>query len=155
MVDVPVFPGFGDEMVIAVAVTVILGLVTVTVAVPEEVALKVSPPYVAVMVSVPGVKPSDVVAARTFKTAVAVLPDPSVTCLTVPMVTPPVVNVTGPVSVPAVVPEMVAVSVMGPPNARLVGLAVSAVVVAAVPDAATVTTTAALLDPVYVVSPEE
>jgi hypothetical protein len=44
IVEVPVFPGFGDEMVMAVAVTVMLGLVTVTVVVPEEVVLKLSPP---------------------------------------------------------------------------------------------------------------
>jgi hypothetical protein len=44
IVEVPVFPGFGDEMVMAVAVTVMLGLVTVTVVVPEEGALKLSPP---------------------------------------------------------------------------------------------------------------
>jgi hypothetical protein len=39
IVEVPLFPGDADEMVMAVAVTVMLGLVTVTVAVPEEVAL--------------------------------------------------------------------------------------------------------------------
>ena len=79
MVEVPVFPGEGDEMVTLVAATVILGLVTVTVTVPEEPALKLSPPYVAVMVSEPGVKPSDAVAAVTGRFAVAVLPGPSVT----------------------------------------------------------------------------
>ena len=79
MVEVPVFPGEGDEMVTSVAATVMLGLVTVTVVVPEEPALKLSPPYVAVMVSEPGVKPSDAVAAGTGRLAVAVLPDPSVT----------------------------------------------------------------------------
>jgi hypothetical protein len=36
MVEVPVFPGEGDEMVTLVAATVMLGLVTVTVTVPEE-----------------------------------------------------------------------------------------------------------------------
>ena len=51
-------------------------------------------------------------------------------------------------------PETVAVSVRLAPNANDVGLAVTIVVVAAVPDAATVTATAELLDPVYVVSPE-
>jgi hypothetical protein len=71
------------------------------------------------------------------------------------MVTPPVVNVTGPVSVPAVVPETVAVSVTLFPKGNVVGLAVTVVVVAAVPDATTVITTAELLDPVYVLSPEE
>ena len=79
IVEVPVFPGDGDEMVASVAATVMLGFVTVTVVVPEEPALKVSPPYVAVMVSEPGVKPSDAVAAATFRLAVAVLPGPSVT----------------------------------------------------------------------------
>jgi hypothetical protein len=44
MVEVPVCPGDGDEMVMFVAVTVIPGLVTATVVVPEEVALKLSPP---------------------------------------------------------------------------------------------------------------
>jgi hypothetical protein len=39
MVEVPLFPGDGDEMVTFVAITVILGLVTVTGAVPEEVPL--------------------------------------------------------------------------------------------------------------------
>ena len=77
--EVPVFPGEGDEIVTLVAATVMPGLVTVTGTVPEEPALKVSPPYVAVMVSVPGVKPSDAVAAVTGRLAVAVLPDPSVT----------------------------------------------------------------------------
>jgi hypothetical protein len=148
MVEVPLFPGDGDDIVILVAVTVIPGLDTVTCVVPEEVALKLSPPYVAVMVSVPAAKPSDAVAAETLKTPVAVLPDPSVTCLTVPMVTPPVVNVTGPVSVPAVAPVIVAVSVTADPNANVVGLAVTAVVVAAVPDATTVIATVELVDPV-------
>ena len=39
IVEVPVLPGDGDEMVIFVAETVMLGLVTVTVVVPVEVAL--------------------------------------------------------------------------------------------------------------------
>ena len=55
---------------------------------------------------------------------------------------------------PAVVPEIVAVSVTAAPNGNVVGLAVTAVVVAAVPDATTVITVAELLDPVYVLSPE-
>ena len=66
IVEVPLFPGDDDEMVMAVAVTEMLGLGTVTVVVPEEVALKLSPPYVAVMVSVPATKPSEVVAAPTL-----------------------------------------------------------------------------------------
>ena len=66
IVEVPLFPGDDDEMVTFVAVTVMLGLVTVTLVVPEEVALKLSPPYVAVMVSVPATKPSEVVAAATL-----------------------------------------------------------------------------------------
>src|SRR6202041_196536 len=65
MVEVPVFPGEGEEMVTLVAATVMPGLVTVTVVWPLDPALKVSPPYVAVMVSGPGVKPSDAVAAVT------------------------------------------------------------------------------------------
>jgi hypothetical protein len=44
MVEVPLFPGAGDEIVRFVAESVIPGLLTVTVVVPEEVALKVSPP---------------------------------------------------------------------------------------------------------------
>jgi hypothetical protein len=38
-VDVALLPGFGEEIVILVAVTVMPGLVTVIVVVPEEVAL--------------------------------------------------------------------------------------------------------------------
>ena len=99
------------------------------------------------MVSVPAAKPSDAV-AFTVRVAVAVLPVPSVTCLTVPMVTPPVVNVIGPVSVPAVVPVTVAVRVTLLPNGNDEGLAVTAVVVGCVPEAATVTVTLVLVDPV-------
>ena len=44
MVEVPLFPGDGDEIVMFVAETVMPGLVTVTVVVPEEAALEVSPP---------------------------------------------------------------------------------------------------------------
>jgi hypothetical protein len=106
------------------------------------------------MVSVPAAKPSDAVAAETGNDAVAVSPVPIVTCLTVPIVIPPVVNVNGPVSVPAVVPVMVADSVTGRPNAKVVGLAVTTVVVAAVPEDTTVTLTVALVDPVYVASPD-
>jgi hypothetical protein len=62
------------------------------------------------------------------------------------MVSPPVVNVIGPVSVPAVVPDTVAVRVTLFPNGNEVGLTVSAVVVAAVPEATTVTATLELLD---------
>jgi hypothetical protein len=71
------------------------------------------------------------------------------------MVTPPVVKTTGPVSGPAVVPEIVAVSVTAAPNANVVGLALTAVVVAAVPDDTTVIVSVLLVDPVYVVFPEE
>jgi hypothetical protein len=39
IVEVPLFPGFGEEMVTLVALRVILGLVTVTVVVPVELAL--------------------------------------------------------------------------------------------------------------------
>jgi hypothetical protein len=39
IVEVPVLPGDGDEMVMLVAATVIPGLVTATVVVPDEVAL--------------------------------------------------------------------------------------------------------------------
>ena len=39
MVEVPLFPGDGDEIVMFVAESVIPGLLTVTVVVPEEVAL--------------------------------------------------------------------------------------------------------------------
>ena len=70
--------------------------------------------------------------------AVAVSPDARVTCLTVPIVIPPVVNVTGPVRVPAVFPVTVAVSVRLAPIANDVGLATTAVVVACVPEATTV-----------------
>jgi hypothetical protein len=106
------------------------------------------------MVSVPAAKPSDV-AVVTVAVAVAVLPDPRVTCFTVAIVVPPVVKVTGPVSVPAVVPETVAVSVRLAPNGNVVGLAVTAVVVAATPDATTVIGRVLLVDPVYVEFPEE
>jgi hypothetical protein len=44
MVEVPLLFGLGDEMVTLVAVTVMLGLLTVTFVVPEEPALYVSPP---------------------------------------------------------------------------------------------------------------
>jgi hypothetical protein len=64
------------------------------------------------------------------------------------MVTVPVVNVTGPVSVPAVFPVTVAVRVRLAPIANDVGLATSAVVVASVPEETTVTETLELVDPV-------
>jgi hypothetical protein len=63
--------------------------------------------------------------------------------------------VTGPVSVPAVAPETVADSVKAAPNAKVVGLAVTTVVVAAVHDATTVIVSVLLVDPVYVASDEE
>jgi len=44
MVEVPLFPGEGDEIVMFVAVTVMPGLLTVTFVVPEEPVLKLSPP---------------------------------------------------------------------------------------------------------------
>jgi hypothetical protein len=44
MVEVALFPGDGEEMVMLVAEIPILGLVTVIFVVPEEAALKVSPP---------------------------------------------------------------------------------------------------------------
>src|SRR5271156_2971327 len=100
------------------------------------------------MVSVPAAKPSDAVAAATFKVAVAELPVPIVTCDTVPIVIPPVVNFNGPVSVPAVVPVMVADRVTAPPKAKVVGLAVTTVVVAAVPEDATVKAMVELVEPV-------
>ena len=84
----------------------------------------------------------------TVRVAVAVLPDPSVTCLTVPIVVPAVVNVTGPVSVPAVCPVTVAVRVRLAPIANDVGLATTAVVVACVPEDTTFTVTPALVDTV-------
>jgi hypothetical protein len=43
-VEVPEFPGDGDEIVMLVAETVMPGLVTVTVALPEEPAYAESPP---------------------------------------------------------------------------------------------------------------
>jgi hypothetical protein len=49
---------------------------------------------------------------------------------------------------------MVADSVTAPPNANVVGLAVTTVVVAAVPEDTTVTLTVALVEPVYVASPD-
>jgi hypothetical protein len=98
------------------------------------------------MVSVPGAKPSDAV-ALTVRLAVAVLPAPIVTCLTVPIVCPPVVNVTGPVSVPGVVAVTVADRVTLLPSATDVGLALTVVVVTAVPCAVTVTVTLELVDP--------
>ena len=98
------------------------------------------------MVSVPATKPSDAVAAETLRTAVAVSPVARVTCLIVPIVMPPVVKVTGPVSVPAVAPVTVAVKVTLLPKAKLVGLATPAVVVACVPCDTTVTVTLELVD---------
>ena len=98
------------------------------------------------IVSVPGAKPSDDV-AFTVRVAFAVLPDPGDTCLTVPMFTPPVVNVICPVSVPAVAPDTVAVRVTLLPNGNDEGFAVTAVVVAAVPEATTVTVVLELVDP--------
>jgi hypothetical protein len=88
------------------------------------------------MVSVPAVNPSDAVAV-TVRLAVAVLPDPSVTWLTLPMVTPPVVKVTGPVSVPGVVPLTVALNVTLLPKGKDVGDAETEVVVGWLPDATT------------------
>jgi hypothetical protein len=137
MVEVPLLPGAGEEIVIAVAESVMPGLLTVAVVVPIEVALMVSPPYVAVIVSVPATKPSDAV-ALTVSDAVAVLPGAIVTCWTVPIVFPPVVNVSGPVSVPAVpVPVTVAARVTLLPRGKVEGVMVTAVVVAAVPWATT------------------
>jgi hypothetical protein len=88
------------------------------------------------MVSVPATNPSEA-EAFTVSDAVAVLPDPMVTCWTVPIVFPPVVNVIGPVSVPAVVPLTVAANVTLLPKGKLVGVMVTVVVVAAVPCATT------------------
>jgi hypothetical protein len=65
-----------------------------------------------------------------------------------------VVNVIGPVSVPAVWPVTVADRVTLLPKAKDVGLALTAVVVGAVPCADTVTVTLELVDPIYVVFPE-
>jgi hypothetical protein len=59
-----------------------------------------------------------------------------------------VVKVTGPVSVPAVAPDTVAFRVMALPNATVVGLAVTVVVVIWVPDATMVSGRLAALDPV-------
>ena len=75
MVEVPVFPGDGDEIVTLVAASVMPGLVTVTLHHAERSwhFSQLSPPYVAVMASVPGVKLSDAVAAVTGRLAVAVL----------------------------------------------------------------------------------
>jgi hypothetical protein len=72
----------------------------------------------------------------------------------VPIVFPPVVNVIGPVSVPAVVPLTVAANVTLLPKGKLLGVMVTAVVVAAVPCATTVIVTLELVDPMYVVFPE-
>ena len=107
------------------------------------------------MVSVPAAKPRDAV-ALTVRVAVAVLPAPIVTCLTVPIVVPPVVNVIGPVSVPAPagVPLTVAANVTLLPKGKLAGVMVTVVVVAAVPCATTVIVTLELVDPMYVVFPE-
>jgi hypothetical protein len=44
IVEVPLFPGDGDEIVMAVAAIVMFGLVTVTVVVPEEPEYDESPP---------------------------------------------------------------------------------------------------------------
>ena len=44
IVEVPLLPGFGDEMVMLVAAIVMFGLVTVTVVVPEEPEYDESPP---------------------------------------------------------------------------------------------------------------
>ena len=52
-----------------VAVTVIPGLVTVTVVLPEEVAYDESPPYEATIVLLPTAKPSAVVAELTVSVA--------------------------------------------------------------------------------------
>src|SRR3984885_15556050 len=101
------------------------------------------------MISAPGVKPRAAV-ALTVRVAVAVLPEPIVTCATLPMVELPVVNVTGPVSVPGVVPVTVADSVMLLPKAKDVGFALTVVVVTAEPCATTVTVRLELVDPVYV-----
>jgi hypothetical protein len=105
------------------------------------------------MISEPGVKPSDAV-ALTVRVAVAVLPAPILTCWTLPIVELPVVNVIGPVSVPAVDPVTVADRVTLLPNGNDVGFALTAVVVAAVPCATTVIVTLELVDPMYVVFPE-
>jgi hypothetical protein len=101
------------------------------------------------MISEPGVKPSDAV-ELTVRVAVAVLLAPIVTCLTVPIVVTgvPVVNVTGPVSVPAVRPVTVADKVTLLPKAKDVGLALTVVVVEPVPCATTVIVTLELVEPV-------
>ena len=105
------------------------------------------------MVSVPATNPSEAVA---FTVRVAVLPGPIVTCWTVPMVFPPVVNVIGPVSVPAPAgsPLTAAAKVTLLAKGKLAGVMVTVVVVAAVPCATTVTVTLELVDPMYVVFPE-
>ena len=95
--------------------------------------------------------PSYAVAAATFRVAVAVFPVPIDTWLTVPIVTPPVENTRGPVNVPGVVAVTTALSVTAPPRATVVGVAVTVVVVAAIPAALTVTVTAELADAAYVV----
>jgi hypothetical protein len=113
IVEVPLFPGDGDEIVTFVAETVMPGLVTVTVAFPEEPAYAESPPYAATMVSLPAVKPSAGVAELTARMAVPVPLAPAVTWA-VPTVVVPMVKVTVPATVPPVVDWTVAVSVRDP-----------------------------------------
>jgi hypothetical protein len=112
-VEVPLLFGDGDEIVTLVAETVMPGLVTVTVAFPEEPEYDESPPYAAAMVSVPAVKPSAGVAELTGRVAVPVPLAPAVTCA-VPTVVVPMVKVTVPATVPPVVDWTVAVSVRDP-----------------------------------------
>jgi hypothetical protein len=144
IVELPLFPGDGDEMVMLVAVIVMPGLVTVTVAFPEEPEYDESPPYAAVMVSVPAVKPSAAVAELTARVAVPVPLAPAVTAI-VPTVVVPMVKVTVPATVPPVVELTVAVRLTAPSSANVVGLAASVVVVAA-PVATTVIVVTALVE---------
>src|ERR1700761_7663716 len=98
------------------------------------------------MVSVPGVNPSEAEVVVTVRVAVAWLLLAIVTWLTVPIVFPPVVNVTGPVSVPGVVPWITAFRVKLAPKAKLLGLADTLVDVVAVPLAMTVRFTTGLFE---------
>lgn len=113
MVEVPLLPGDGDDIVMAVAVIEMVGLVTVTVVVPEEPAYVESPPYAAVIVSVPAVKPSAGVAEATARVAVPTPLAPGV-MFAVPTVVLPFTNVTVPATVPPALDFTVAVRLSAP-----------------------------------------
>ena len=153
MVEVPLFPGFAEGMVMLVAVSVRPGLVTVRGALPEEAAYDESPPYVATIVLLPTAKPRAVVAELTVSVAEPTPVAPGV-IFALPTVVLPMVKVTVPATVPAVADFTVAVSVSGPLIAIEAALRASVVVVGATPEAITLMVVTGLAETKKPVAPE-